>query len=121
MASRRRRRAIVHRRGVGTGSVRGGHFPEKDPSGAWRYSPESTDADTSVSGAVLVGLLAARNAGIEVPDASIDKAIEFYKSMTSESGEVGYSRRRRLWPIHRAEFHRDAGLRPGPPQGIAPV
>jgi len=41
---------------------------KKNKLGAWRYSPDSSDADTSVSGAVLVGLLAARNAGIEVPD-----------------------------------------------------
>jgi hypothetical protein len=64
---------------------------KKNPLGAWRYSPTSTDADTSVSGAVLVGLLAARNAGIEVPDTSIDKAISYYKSMTSDSGQVAYS------------------------------
>ena len=64
---------------------------KKNSFGAWRYSPDSTQADTSVSGAVLVGLLAARNAGIEVPDTSIDKAIEYYKSMTSDSGQVGYS------------------------------
>ncbi|HVT28971.1 MAG TPA: squalene--hopene cyclase, partial [Lacipirellulaceae bacterium] len=41
---------------------------KKNSFGGWRYSPDSNDADTSVSGAVLVGLLAARNAGIEVPD-----------------------------------------------------
>jgi hypothetical protein len=59
--------------------------------GAWRYSPSAVDADTSVSGAVLVGLLAARNAGIEVPDEAINKAISFYASLTSTSGEVGYT------------------------------
>jgi hypothetical protein len=64
---------------------------KKNQMGAWRYSPDQTDADTSVSGAVLVGLLAARNAGIEVPDESIDKAIAFYTSMTSSGGEVGYA------------------------------
>jgi hypothetical protein len=64
---------------------------KKNPLGAWRYSPDATDADTSVSGAVTVGLLAARNAGIEVPDACIDKAVSYYKSMTSNQGEVGYS------------------------------
>jgi hypothetical protein len=64
---------------------------KKNSLGAWRYSPGSTDADTSVSGAVLVGLLAARNAGIEVPDEAIDRAISYYVSMTSTSGEVGYS------------------------------
>jgi hypothetical protein len=64
---------------------------KKNPLGAWRYSPDATDADTSVSGAVLVGLLAARNAGIEIPDEAIDKAISYYTKMTSPSGEVGYS------------------------------
>ncbi|WP_422924836.1 squalene--hopene cyclase [Singulisphaera sp. PoT] len=64
---------------------------KKNPTGAWRYSPESTDADTSVSGSVLMGLLAARNAGIEVPDDCIDKAIAFYKQMTASSGQVAYA------------------------------
>lgn len=64
---------------------------ERNSFGAWRYSPTSTDADTSVSGAVLVGLLAARNAGIEVPDESIDKAISYYTKMTASSGQVAYS------------------------------
>jgi hypothetical protein len=63
----------------------------KNPLGAWRYSPQATDADTSVSGAVLVGLLAARNAGIEVPDESIDRAISYYRNMTAASGQVAYS------------------------------
>lgn len=64
---------------------------KRNPLGAWRYAPNGSDADTSVSGAVLVGLLAARNAGIEVTDESIDKALSYYKSMTSSSGQVGYS------------------------------
>ena len=64
---------------------------KKNPPGAWRYSPDAQDADTSVSGAVLVGLLAARNAGIEVPDEAINKAITFYAQMTSASGEVAYA------------------------------
>jgi hypothetical protein len=73
-------------------AVRGAVTSQKKNSfGGWRYSPDSTDADTSVSGAVLVGLLAARNAGIEVPDESIDKAIGYYTKMTSASGQVGYS------------------------------
>jgi hypothetical protein len=64
---------------------------EKNPNHAWRYSPDARDADTSVSGAVLVGLLAARNAGIEVPDSSIDQAISYFASMTSDGGTVGYT------------------------------
>jgi hypothetical protein len=64
---------------------------KRNSFGAWRYSPGGNDADTSVSGAVLVGLLAARNAGIEVPDEALDKAISYYQKMTSNSGQVGYS------------------------------
>jgi hypothetical protein len=64
---------------------------KKNSAGGWRYSPDQNDADTSVSGAVLVGLLAARNAGIEVPDAAIDRAVTYYTKMTSPSGQVGYS------------------------------
>ncbi len=59
--------------------------------GAWRYSPQGNDADTSVAGAVLMGLLAARNAGIEVPGESIDRAISYFTKMTSPSGQVAYS------------------------------
>jgi hypothetical protein len=64
---------------------------KKNPHGAWRYSPDARDADTSVSGAVLMGLLGARNAGIEVPDETIDRAIKYYVSMTGSNGQVGYS------------------------------
>jgi hypothetical protein len=64
---------------------------KKNTYGGWRYSPDANDADTSVSGSVLVGLLAARNAGIEVPDESIDRAIAYYKSMTSDGGQVAYA------------------------------
>ncbi len=35
---------------------------------AWRYSPDAKDADTTVSGAQMVALFAARNAGIPVPE-----------------------------------------------------
>lgn len=58
--------------------------------GGWRYTPGS-GADTSVSGAVLMGLLAARNAGIEVPDDTVDKALLYYKRMTASDGSVGYT------------------------------
>lgn len=73
-------------------AVRSALTSQKDNAmGAWRYSPTDTEADTSVSGAVLVGLLAARNAGIEVPDVNIDKAISYYVRMTAPSGQVAYS------------------------------
>ena len=40
---------------------------KKNSYGGWRYSPDSNDADTSVSGAVLVGLLAARKGMAKLP------------------------------------------------------
>ncbi len=64
---------------------------KRNSAGGWRYSPEGIDADTSVSGAVLMGLLAARNAGIEVPDECIDKGLKYYQSSTSEEGSVAYA------------------------------
>ncbi len=62
-----------------------------NPLSAWRYSPTSRDADTTVSGAVLVALFAAANAGIEVPDNSISKALKYYETCQSPDGGFGYS------------------------------
>lgn len=64
---------------------------KKNPVGAWRYSPDASDHDTSVSGAMMMGLLGARNAGIEVPDETIDRAIRYFTSMTGPGGQVGYA------------------------------
>ena len=62
----------------------------KNPWKAWRYSADGTDADTTVSGTVLMGLLGARNAGIEVPNRAIDDAITYFESNTLQSGLVTY-------------------------------
>jgi len=63
---------------------------KKNPWGAWRYSPDSQDADTTVSGTVLMGLLGARNAGIDVPNEAIDKALDFFRMNTLRDGNVSY-------------------------------
>ncbi|MCA9167280.1 MAG: squalene--hopene cyclase, partial [Planctomycetales bacterium] len=57
----------------------------------WRYTPDSRDADVSVSGANIVALLAARNAGIEVPDESLQQAMDLLKQSTDASGAVVYT------------------------------
>lgn len=62
-----------------------------NPMGAWRYSPESRDADTTVSGAQLVALFAARNAGIGVPEEAIQKALKFFLSCQTPEGGFGYT------------------------------
>ena len=62
-----------------------------NPSDAWRYSPESPDADTTVSGAQMVALFAARNAGIGVPEEAINKALKFFASCQTPDGGIGYT------------------------------
>lgn len=57
----------------------------------WRYSPESTDADTTVSGANFVALMAARNAGLGVPQKSIEDALKFYIHCQGSDGGFGYT------------------------------
>jgi hypothetical protein len=64
---------------------------KKNRWGGWRYSPDSTDADTSVTGAVLMGLLAARNAGMDVSDDSVNSAMEFMRRSTATDGSVAYT------------------------------
>jgi hypothetical protein len=61
-----------------------------NPAKAWRYSPEATDADTTVSGAQMVALLAARNAGVPVPEKSIQDGLRFYFSVQTPDGGIGY-------------------------------
>lgn len=60
-------------------------------SGAWRYSPTSDDADTTVSGAQMVALFAARNAGIAVENEVLDRALNFYRQCLTSDGGVGYT------------------------------
>ena len=64
---------------------------ENNPFKAWQYSPDGSTADTSAAGAVMMGLLGARNAGIAVPDTAIDGAVEYYVSMTLKNGMVNYA------------------------------
>ncbi|MEG0333523.1 MAG: prenyltransferase/squalene oxidase repeat-containing protein [Akkermansia sp.] len=63
---------------------------EKNPLGGWRYSPDATDADTSVTGCQIVSLYAARNAGIPIPDKNLTKALRFMASCRDNEGIYGY-------------------------------
>jgi hypothetical protein len=63
----------------------------RNPSNAWRYSPESPDADSTVSGAQMVALFAARNAGIGVPEDAIRKALRFFADCQTPDGGIGYT------------------------------
>jgi prenyltransferase beta subunit len=47
--------------------------------GVWRYRPIAYQADISVTVLQVVGLRAAKNAGLDVPQATIDKAVDYVK------------------------------------------
>jgi hypothetical protein len=57
---------------------------------AWRYSPDAKDADTTVSGAQMVALFAARNAGMPVPEHVIQNGLNFFLSCQTPDGGFGY-------------------------------
>ena len=63
----------------------------RNPFNAWRYSPSGSDADTTATGACMVALFAARNAGIGVPQSALDKGMEYYKRCQSTDGGFGYT------------------------------
>lgn len=62
-----------------------------NPFGAWRYSPDATDADTTVSGACFVALAAAANAGIKIPDTAYAKALKYFRLCQGGNGAIGYT------------------------------
>ncbi|MCC5849337.1 MAG: terpene cyclase/mutase family protein [Verrucomicrobia bacterium] len=63
----------------------------QNPNNAWRYSPTSKDADTTVSGGHMVALFAARNAGLEVPEEALEKGLQFFKNSMAPDGGIGYT------------------------------
>ncbi len=59
--------------------------------GGWRYRPVANDADISVTVLQVVALRAAKNAGLDVPQKTIDNAVKYVKSCYHErSGGFAY-------------------------------
>ena len=56
----------------------------------WRYTINSKDADSSATACVLIALAKARQAGVEVPQETFDRAIKYLKSCQSEEGSFNY-------------------------------
>jgi hypothetical protein len=59
-------------------------------AGGWRYTPDATDSDLSLSGWQLLSLHATQQVGIPVPENVIAGAVEYTKRMTNPEGKVGY-------------------------------
>ncbi len=64
---------------------------KKNRFGAWRYTPESKDADTTVTGCQMVTLFAAKNAGVAVPDDAIKKGLAYLVTCRGRDGDYGYT------------------------------
>lgn len=47
--------------------------------GGWRYTPSSSDSDLSVTVWLLMALRSAKNAGLDVPDSAIERAVGYLK------------------------------------------
>jgi hypothetical protein len=72
----------------------------QNDEGGWRYNPTPVDADISVTICQIMALRAARNAGIEVPKSTIDRAVEYVRQCQSDDGGFRYQLGRggSAWP-----------------------
>jgi hypothetical protein len=61
-----------------------------DNDGGWRYQPESTDSDLSVTGWQVMALRAARGAGMPVPSQAIDRAVAYVRRCAVAKGGFAY-------------------------------
>ena len=67
----------------------------QDPGGGWGRIPQATifqykEPTPTVTATALKALLAAREAGLKVPDASVTKALNYLAATASKSGNMAY-------------------------------
>jgi hypothetical protein len=62
----------------------------QNPEGGWRYQPVPVEADVSVTICQVMGLRAARDAGIKVDARVIEKAIEYVQKCQNDDGGFSY-------------------------------
>ncbi len=58
--------------------------------GGWRYQPRPGDADISVTVLQVVALRAAKNAGLDVPQQTIDDAVDYVRRCSVPGGGFAY-------------------------------
>ena len=63
----------------------------QNKEGGWRYNPAPEDADLSVTICQIMALRAARNAGLHVPKATIDRCEEYVKKCQEPDGGFSYT------------------------------
>lgn len=74
----------------------------QNDEGGWRYHPRRQDADVSVTICQIMALRAARNAGVFVPNETVDRCTEYIKQ--SQNPEGGF----RYQPGTASQFPRSA-------------
>jgi len=62
----------------------------QNPEGGWRYNPVPFDADLSVTICQIMALRSARNAGLEVPKDTIDRAVSYVRKCQNPDGGFRY-------------------------------
>jgi hypothetical protein len=62
----------------------------QNDQGGWRYQPQRRDADVSVTICQVMALRAARNAGIYVPNKTIDRCVDYVKRSQNPDGGFMY-------------------------------
>ena len=62
----------------------------QNDAGGWRYQPVKSDADLSITICNIMGLRAARDAGIHVPDEVRAKCIDYVKKSQNADGSFRY-------------------------------
>ena len=62
----------------------------QNDEGGWRYQPEPSDADISVTVCQMMALRAARNAGIAVPQQTIKRGLKYVKDCQNQDGGFRY-------------------------------
>ena len=62
----------------------------QNAEGGWRYDPRRDEADLSVTVCQVMALRAARNAGLYVPNQTIDRAVEYVKKCQNADGGFMY-------------------------------
>ena len=80
----------------------------QNETGGWRYVPFTKDSDMSITVSQVVALRAARNAGIKVPRATINRALH-YVIMSANTESAGHwPRGSFLYQPYTQQYNRDS-------------
>ncbi len=96
----------------------------QNAEGGWRYAPFAQDSDMSIVVCQVLALRAARNIGIQVPAATVERATNYVlESAITERDQLhgGFSRRWGGDPIGAFTYQRGAGSRSSFPLTAAGV